>query len=307
MFFPRNCRNEDRNNRIELKRKEACSLPAGNYSVRRSAGERRFPVIFRTEKRQGSLTLETACVLPMFLFAMLGILTFAKIMLVSGALLAGMQDTAKDMAAYACLKELGATSQNGVGAELLTGGLSGAYAKNRILKKSGFSSELGRITLLQSDFSHSEIIDLAVSYIPDRSGTLIPLPKVTALLRARVRAWTGRAGSSGKENEDAGEQQEEKIVYVTTTGRVYHRDVDCTHIRLSVKTVSKSELAKKRNASGGKYHACEKCGSAAVSSVYITDYGDKYHSSLHCSGLKRNVKEVSESELKGWKPCSKCG
>lgn len=307
MFFPRNCRNEDRINKIKRKRKEACSLSAGNYSVRRSAGERRFPVIFRTKRRQGSLTLETACVLPMFLFAMLGILTFAKIMLVSGALLAGMQDTAKDMAAYACVKKLGALTQDGVGADLLTGGLSGAYAKKRILKKSGFSSEQGRFTLLQSDFSHNEIIDLAVSYVPDRSGTLIPLPKVTALLRARVRAWTGRAGSSGEENGDAGDQQEEKMVYVTTTGRVYHRDVNCTHIKLSVQTVSRSELAKKRNASGGKYHACEKCGSAAATSVYITDYGDKYHSSLHCSGLKRNVKEVPESELKGWRACSKCG
>ncbi len=307
MFFPRNSRNEDENDQMKYERKEACSLPAGNYSVRNSAGERRFPAASRIKGKKGSLTLEAACVLPMFLFAMLGILTFAKIMLVSAALLAGMQDTAKDMAAYACVKELGAAAQKGAAAELLTGGLSGAYAKNRIIRKSGFSSELGRFTLLQSDFSHSEVIDLAVSYIPDRGGTLIPVPKVTALLRARVRAWTGRAGSSGNGNEDTGEEREEKTVYVTTTGRVYHRDANCTHIRLSVQTVSKKEMAGRRNASGGKYHAGEKCGSAAASSVYITDYGDKYHSSLQCSGLKRNVKEVPETELKGWKPCSKCG
>ncbi len=152
----------------------------------------------------------------------------------------------------------------------------------------------------------NHIIDLAVTYYPVQTAALIPVPKIKAALRARVRAWTGRTGSGGEEDEgeDSGE---EETVYVTVTGKVYHRDENCSHIKLSVQTVSRDSLKTKRNASGGKYHACEKCGGGSSDSVYVTVFGDRYHSSLSCSGLKRSVKEVPVSQVKGWRACSKCG
>lgn len=63
-----------------------------------------------------------------------------------------------------------------------------------------------------------------------------------------------------------------------------------------------------RNESQGKYHACEKCmGGRIPASVYITDYGDRYHSTLACSGLKRTVYAIPLSEAVGKGACSKCG
>lgn len=283
-------------------RKERCVLPAGNHSVR--GRERRFPVIFS----KGSMTLETACVLPLLLFAMLSVLQFAQIGLSSAALLAGMQDTAKDMAAYAYIQEMGVSAGDSIPAELLQGGISAFYARKRIEAKSGFTGNSGSFSLLQSSLLKNNIIDVAVTYEPNQTFLLLPVPKVKAVLRARVRAWTGREGSGGNaEKGSEGNEEKEETVYVAATGKVYHKDENCSHIKLSIRTVSRDSLKTRRNAAGGKYHACERCADSGSPSVYVTDYGDKYHSSLNCSGLKRSIKEIPVSEVKGWKPCSKCG
>ena len=100
-----------------------------------------------------------------------------------------------------------------------------------------------------------------------------------------------------------------KLVYVTDTGVVYHKNPHCTHLDLSIHAAASSELNSLRNESGGKYHACEKCvhGSSMGGSVYITDQGDRYHNSLTCSGLKRTVYTARISEVPGKRACSKCG
>lgn len=60
---------------------------------------------------------------------------------------------------------------------------------------------------------------------------------------------------------------------------------------------------------GGIYHLCERCGwmPGNDGNCYVTDYGDRYHTSLSCSGLKRKVYTVPLSEVKGKGACSKCG
>lgn len=310
MFFPCVMVYQNLTRWITQNRKEKQILPARNDA--KTGRERRFSLTSDTLEqsalKRGSMTLETACVLPMFLFAMLCILQFAQISLVSSALLAGMHDTARDMAAYAYIREMGVSAGEGVAAEVLEGGISAAYARNRITKKSGFTGNNGRFSILQSGFVKNNMIDLAVTYYPNGTFKLLPVRDIKAVLRARVRMWTGRDGSGGQDGENAGNQEKkEKTVFVTATGKVYHRDENCSHIKLSIKTVSKESLKNRRNLCGEKYHACEKCGSKQTSSVYITDFGDKYHSSLTCSGLKRSVLEVPESKVKGWKPCSKCG
>lgn len=289
MLFPCSRKKE------KLSKKEKYVFPAGR---KRHTGER----------AKGSMTLETACVLPLFLFAMLAVLQFAKIETVSSALLAGMQDTAKEMAAYAYIRELGVSAGDNVAGELLTGGISAAYAKSNVEKKANLKASDGSISLWKSSFLQDEMIDLAVTYEAGNTYTVLPVPKVKAALRTRVRAWTGRDGNGSGTQEKGGEESEkEETVYVTETGTVYHKDENCTHIKLSIQTVSREQAKSLRNKSGGKYHACERCGGGAGGQVYITDYGDRYHSSLGCSGLKRSVLSVPVSEVKDWRACSKCG
>ena len=115
------------------------------------------------------------------------------------------------------------------------------------------------------------------------------------------RLWTGY--SSGENEED------KEYVYITENGRVYHLTKSCTHLKLSIKSVDVKELWDKRNNSGGRYTACSKCcdDTEGVSSFYITATGDRYHSELSCSGLKRTIYTVTIEEVVDWPLCSRCG
>ena len=96
-------------------------------------------------------------------------------------------------------------------------------------------------------------------------------------------------------------------MYVTATGSVYHEDTECTHLKLSIRPVEKTSLSDMRNHNGAIYHACEKCGDNAGNTVYITNEGNRYHSSLSCSGLKRTVKQITREEASQMRACKKCG
>ena len=123
------------------------------------------------------------------------------------------------------------------------------------------------------------------------------------LCKASVRSWIGYTGETFRACEG------EELVYVTPRGTVYHRNRNCTYLRLSVRTLSSGSLDTARNLSGGKYVPCEYCikGHTVPSSVYITDYGTGYHSSRECQGLKRTIMAVPLSKVEGLRRCYRCG
>lgn len=142
------------------------------------------------------------------------------------------------------------------------------------------------------------IVDIAVSYsvkIP-----FFPMIEQKFVQRARRRAWVGQDGLSSSDDID------DEIVYLAQTGSVYHLYSDCSHIKLTIKTVNASQLTSLRNNHGGIYHACERCKPSLTGSVYITSDGDRYHSRSNCSGIKRLVKEVHKSEVAGMNVCKRC-
>ncbi len=134
-------------------------------------------------------------------------------------------------------------------------------------------------------------------------GGLVPLPKVWLFTSVQVHTWVG-AGEGNFE----GEGQVEQMVYMTGSGSVYHRSLDCTYINLSVNCVSSNQISALRNAYGEEYTACAACsrGQKPAGSVYITEKGSHYHNQETCSGLKRSVRLVKESEA-GGHVCSRCG
>ena len=116
---------------------------------------------------------------------------------------------------------------------------------------------------------------------------------------SKSRKWIGT---------DSDFTEEDAYVYVTEYGIVYHLTKNCKYMDLSIKTVNAAEIGDLRNLNGHKYYACERCVAKNMESgvAFITDYGECFHSSLQCSGLKRTVSLVRKSEVSERKVCSKC-
>lgn len=150
-------------------------------------------------------------------------------------------------------------------------------------------------------------ITLPDIYSYEPIGGLIPLPRVVMFNRIKIHPWTG---VDQQDNFDAGDSENmEKMVYVTETGSVYHKNPDCSYLNVSLNQVSGAIVKNMKNQYGEHYTACETCsrGQDPAGVVYITGQGNRYHNLESCSGLKRTVRLVKESEAEDLKPCSRCG
>ena len=126
------------------------------------------------------------------------------------------------------------------------------------------------------------------------------IPLISQTERVRIKGWNGYQQGSYIEKQG--------YVYITETGTVYHKSYQCTHLKLAIRAGNVSDVADLRNEYQGKYYPCEKCKAKSASGmIYYTASGDRYHASLGCSGLKRNIRAVKLSEVGGRGACSRCG
>lgn len=121
------------------------------------------------------------------------------------------------------------------------------------------------------------------------------------ILTLTARKWTGYDIHKGEESE------EDEYVYITENGSVYHRSKSCSHLKVSIRIVDSLQIDSYRNKDRAKYYPCEYCSSAQSSGLlFITDYGNRYHASPNCSGLKRVILTRRLKEVEGYPPCSSC-
>ena len=264
-----------------LKRKEKDSLLAIH--------ERTSPF---TSK--GSITLEAAMVVPIFFFAMLCLVYILEAMCIKTTMRNAIYSVGKDIAQQAYSSPVISTYAieqqvvKNIGAETL---------EKSIVSGGANGIDCGRCV---SNWN-TAVIDLSVQYELDIPILMFRLPAISCEETLRVKGWTGyAAGAEGTETQE--------IVYVTEFGLVYHKSMNCTYLDLSIQAVSSSDIEDLRNESGAKYHPCESCGEGVVMAgkVFITDYGTRYHTSLDCSKVKRNIYTVPLDEVYGLGGCSKC-
>ena len=136
-------------------------------------------------------------------------------------------------------------------------------------------------------------------------GGLISLPAVRSYNLVTVHAWTGKTYESGT----AESEEIEEMVYMTEAGSVYHKDLGCSYLSVSVTEVSGKVVGKMVNDYGNYYGACESCsrGQDPAAVVYVTQKGNSYHNKESCSALKRTVRMVKHSCTEGMAACSRCG
>jgi len=164
-------------------------------------------------------------------------------------------------------------------------------------------------TYLSSFMEEEDTIDIILVYKVKLPLLFIKVDGLPMVQRVKLRGWSGTKVALKSDTEETTEDSE--IVYITEHGRVYHLNKECSHLNLSIKEAHIDDIKELRNDAGGKYKECEICDKYEIGlenhKVYITDYGDRYHKSLGCSGLKRTIKAIPKSEVGDRSPCKRCG
>lgn len=290
---------------------------------------------------KASMTVEASLVFPLFLYFFIAFLYFFQIITIQEKLQSAITEMGLNTAKYAFIYQdyignVGTESmdQSFLGVEgamsvkeLTDAVIDGALLKlklmnyvdvdsvNRSCIQDGFSGiDLSYSTVLNEE----DCIDIVMRYQVQIPIKLFQLDDMKMIQRVRLRGWTGQQVQANYTIETAEETPEETpeeeaeektIAYITETGTVYHLSRNCSHLKLSIKTVQgiPTDL---RNDNEGKYYACLVCGFNEINSTntyYITDDGTRYHTSLNCSGLKRTIIEVNLSQVQGKRACSRCG
>lgn len=268
------------------------------------------PLIYpqrRVSLFRGSITVETALVLPIFLFAMLSVLMFIEAIRFSDNVSVLLHQNAKELAMYGYASKYANGMTVGKLGDIA---FSSTYVRNKVEK--GLKEKKQQpdvvwkgnkgIHYLRSEILEDERIDLIASYEILLPYSFLGSGKFRVVDRARVRAWTGYDNTQSEHLH-----AEEEIVYITSEGEVYHRDRSCKHLNIKVLTAYRDKISEIRNKDGGKYYACEFCDSRQGAVVYVTEYGDRYHGNIGCSRLKRDVYPVPLSEVGGRRLCATCG
>ena len=275
----------------------------------------------------GSLTVEASLAVPLFLYAVYTFWIFFSILTLQLHIQSAADQIAGQLAQQSYLVAAWQHgTEDGKDRSQLEGmsdgiSLSGilkdaawkTYAASELKKKVGEDflnqtyviSGAGGLSVMKSTWDLYGDLDLRIDYkiaFPILLGFRAKIPLTQHSLH---RSWTGCQSNASGGGEEGGA---EALVYVTETGTVFHRDINCYHLNLKIREVSASSVGGERNQNGGKYYPCERCAMAVapVGRVFIAKSGDRYHTTRECSGLKRTVRSVPESQA-GLRPCSNCG
>ena len=284
--------------------------------------------------RKASMTVEAALVVPFFLFFFMNVLTAFDILRLQSNITAAMHQTGNRIAIHrfeavyaedviaGVATAMDSSASESDNAEhgnpvynTLLDAASVMYAQLAVvdylgtdyLDHSPVVGGSGGLSFVASEISgEHEIVDLVCTYQVKPLFGLVSFSPFRMENRYFGHAWVGYEGGFRQKKKG---KVEEETVYITETGRAYHRSRSCTYLDLSIFQTTLSAARLDRNKSGAIYHPCEHCGGKPTEgdTVYTTDYGNRYHNSLNCSGLKRTITEIPLSKVGGRHACSKCG
>lgn len=298
-------------NKFHIKNKFMRSLQAqGKAWQQKKTGTPRFVSC------KGAVTVEAVLVVPIFLSVMCGLLMMGTLLLTEAKIQYALTRTADIYAAQKAVEKITVIQKNRKKNDLEKSEKEiGKWAD--ILWKTAnlqviFSSVCDASVMIENSIVGGRKGIAITSFVDEEKETVeiiavyrlkieVPFINYFSFFRkisAQQRIYGGYVEQGAEKDSTAGD-----IVYVTENGSVYHTSLSCTHICLHISGSGVEKLLSQK-----KYQPCEKCISETeqLSSLYITKYGDKYHSTLNCSGLKRTVKTIAKEEAKGMRMCSRC-
>ncbi len=262
----------------------------------------------------GSITVEAALALPLFLFAMMILMMPMILMNESRKIQTELEQVCAEISQYAgVLSDSTLESEDykksGIPEELIEDMTKTGfrlYAEGRIRSRI-HTKKAGQFSLTGSRIlEDGETIDLILSYQMILPFPVFRMKSVPMTARSCRRAWIGRDGGKGK--GDTGQDMEDELVYIGKSSTRYHRNRNCHYLYNHISVISFADVGTVRNSDGRKYKPCARCGGLAGpgSSVYIMPSGESYHGDRNCSSIVAYVRAVSLSEVEYLGPCSYC-
>lgn len=264
-------------------------------------------------RKRGSLTVEAAMVLPLFLFFMVILMVPTGVMKEGRRIQTALEAAGEEVSQYAYVLH-----QLKLGERLETSGLDGfteefldglteegilLYVRKRVEGRVGVERLESASFVRSSVLRDGETIDLVMDYRVKIPFSVFGLSSMPMTARSCRRAWIGREGGSGRRDG-----QEDELVYIGKASTRYHRQRTCHYLYNDIKQISFKEVEDARNLSGGKYKPCSRCGKFAEEngSVFLMPSGEKYHSDRNCSSIMAYVEAVPLSQVRHMGGCSYC-
>lgn len=263
------------------------------------------------ENMVAGMTVETAIVLPLFLFFLLSFGSVIEMIRLRGNMQMALWEVGKETALYAHAVEecVVPEEEESWWRNVAEKVLSSTFLKWRVVEKIG-ENYLDESPIVGGSegllFWESDIakpngeMELVVTYGVESLSSMIGFPYFRMANRYYGHGWTGYQLSKQQAEDRA-------IVYVADNAEVYHLYHDCTHLSLTVQAIREEALGTARNLYGGRYEACEKCTDGNMPALlYIADEGECYHYERTCPGLKRTVHTVKMEDAENLPLCGRC-
>lgn len=276
--------------------------------------------------KRGSLFVETALILPLFLLAILSISMLIRITAIEESTMRSFAEEGQKISEEAYLTQLDLLSgeldliskeSNLIPEEyevaITEGLLHGALLELRILKRLGEETvslknpSLNRFEYLYSDGKQSDLIHCGIKY-----GVELPLPlefqrQLQFEQRLLFRGFIGAFGDGEGTGFEVMETQDDAFtVYVfPRAGERFHR-LSCRMIEVYPREMILSPSVRR------KYTPCKTCDADSLPwgcRVYCFDASGKAFHKGSCSTVDRYVIGIDREEAieKGYSPCAYCG
>lgn len=281
----------------------------------------------KSSKWRGSITVEAALVMPIFMFALIAFLYFFQLFTLQEQIQESITRVSKQASQYGYVyqylqdasKDKKEEKDASKAKKLVQGFVDGTLFRTKFLEYMGDNTNdtcimggVKGISFVESSFMKQEDnIEVVAIYEVKIPVLFFQLHPFTVVQRVHSRAFVGKSLIEEKgDNNDSKEDKKDTYVYVTRTGTVYHKNCNCTYLNIKITSVLGKDIASKRSANGAIYYPCESCMKEKLDpkkTYYITKYGNRYHISSSCKKIDRDVKKIKLSEVGSRRPCSKCG
>ncbi len=255
----------------------------------------------------GSLALEAAIALTLFLFACACLMAPVKLFDQQRRIQGALEQAGEDLSRYAYVKYCLDKGDEEVDlGDDIAAILSLNYVRNKVMAVAD-RRMVRQVSLAKSQVLEDDMIRLEVSYqfyLPVSFPGINGIPMEAVCMR---RAWTGAdGGRHGGAGGSAGE--EDPIVYVGKASTRYHLSARCHYLFNNLQAVDSGGVGSLRNAEGGKYSPCKRCVKGTCgATVYVMPSGGSYHSSADCTAIVSYIRAVRKSTVAYLGACSYCG